>query len=93
MRRSSRFSWLSLTLLAILLPGLAWGQYLPLAGPGPIAPAPDSAPLSAETHEPPPPRGYAEDIWKAKQAAASVLGVAPGHLQYDRGVPTGKGSG
>lgn len=94
MRRAASFGWLTLALLGLLLPGHAWGQYLPLPGPGPIAAAPDSfvsSPVSEETLEPPPPRGYAEDIWKAKRDAASAVSVAPGQVQTDGGASAGAG--
>jgi hypothetical protein len=88
MRRAASFSSLSLALFVLLFPSFAWGQYLALPGPDPIAPAshfPTYSAPSNETLDPPPPRGYAEDIRKAKQEAASIIGVAPGTVQYDRG--------
>jgi hypothetical protein len=76
----------SVTLFALLFPSFAQGQYLPVPGPGPIAPAPELSAYSApsdETLDPPPPRGYAEDIRKAKQEAASAIGTVPGTVQHD----------
>ena len=88
MRRAASFSSLSVALCGLLFPSFAWGQYLAFPGPGPIAPASDSpvylAPSNEALHSPPP-RGYAIDIRKAKQDAASALGVAPASVQYDRG--------
>ncbi len=91
MRRAAGFTLLSLALFALLFPSFAWGQYLALPGPGPIPPASDSPAYLApsnETFHPPPPRGYAIDIRKAKQDAASTISVAPAGLQHDRGAST-----
>jgi len=93
-RKAASLKWASAALFALLFPSFAWGQYLPIPGPGPIAPAPDSPGYSApsnETLDPPPPRGYAIDILKAKQEAASMIGVAPGAVQYDLGASVGTG--
>ncbi len=94
MRRAASFSSLSLALFVLLIPSFAWGQYLALPGPGPIPPASDSPEYLApsnETLDPPPPRGYAEDIRKAKLEAASIIGLAPGTVQYDLGASAGTG--
>ncbi len=53
----------------LLLPVAAWGEYQALPGRGPVAPAPESEASSAEfveLLEPPPPRGYRDDIRKLK---------------------------
>ncbi len=89
-RRAASSSSHILAFLVLLLPGFAWGQHLPVPGPGPVAPASDSPAYSgpsSETLDPPPPRGYAEDIRRVKQEAASSFAVAPGIVQYDRGTP------
>lgn len=88
MRKILRSRWLLLGLVGLWIPGLAWGQPLAVPGPGPVPPAPDLPVLVApgtETLEPPPPRGYAIDIQKAKRDAVSGIGVAPGALQTDEG--------
>ena len=94
MRNAASLKWASAALFALLVPSFAWGQVLPIPGPGPLAPASDSPGHSAPSNEPldpPPPRGYAIDILKAKQRAASMIGVAPGAGQYDRGASAGPG--
>lgn len=86
MRRAVSSSRLTAALLVFFLPSLVWGQRLPVPGPGPIFPAPDSPRLSSvapETFEPPPPRGYPDDISQAKQEAAWVGGLPPGYIQYE----------
>jgi hypothetical protein len=85
-RKAARLGWVSVTLFALLLPTFAQGQYLPVPGPGPIAPAAESPAYLApsnETLDPPPPRGYVEDIRKAKQEAASASGIVPLTVQRD----------
>lgn len=42
MSRAASFGGRSVVLLALLLQELAWGQYIGVPGPGPVAPAPDS---------------------------------------------------
>jgi len=93
-REAASLRWASVGFLVLLVPNFAWGQYLAMPGPGPIAPAPDFPAYFApsnETLDPPPPRGYAVDIRKAKEEAASMIGVAPGTVQYDRGASAGTG--
>lgn len=88
MRKIARSRWLFFGLFGLWMPGMAWAQYLPEPGPGPVFPAPDLPALAApatEMLEPPPPRGYAIDIQKAKRDAISGVGVAPGRLQTDEG--------
>src|SRR3990172_4936538 len=94
MQRAQTSRRLIVALVAFLFPGVAWAQYLPTPGPGPIFPASDSPRLSAlapETFEPPPPRGYAQDIRQLKQEAAWVSGLPPGHIQYDVGASPATG--
>ncbi len=81
--------------LVLLLPALARAEYLPLPGPGPVAPAPalpGGSGRSSGGLVPSHSRGYARDIRQAKQDAASVIGVAPGHVHTDRGASPGQQS-
>ena len=52
MCRAVHFTWLSIVLLALSLPGFARGQYVGVPGPGPVAPAPDFAESSVLPDEP-----------------------------------------
>ena len=95
MRRGTTSRRLIVTLLAFLLPGIVNAQHLPVPGPGLIFPASDSPGLSTlapETFDPPPPRGFAEDIWQAKEEAAWVSGLPPGYIQHDAATPSGTGA-
>ncbi len=67
MRRVIRFTRLSSVLLTLLISGFAYGQYIGVPGPGPVAPAPDfpeSSPLSEEQPKPPP-HIHPYDLWQA----------------------------
>lgn len=86
MRRVARFTRLSIVLLLPLLSGFAWGQYIGVPGPGPVAPVPDvpeSSTLSEEQPEPPP-HIHPYDLWQATQPPALAIEVPPGEIQEDQ---------
>jgi len=86
MRRVIRFTRLSSVLLTLLISGFAYGQYIGVPGPGPVAPAPDfpeSCTLSEEQPEPPP-HIHPYDLWQATQPPALAIEVPPGEIQEDQ---------